>query len=200
MKNHKDTVNEMYKDTFNETYKDIFSQHTRKMNRKGAIVFITAFILIYSFLGLTIAWTERDAILSFIGEPFFWISSFFLSIMIMYLMVFAKESNYKIYEEKAMEFATTIYFNDIIDALSAKFTLSQDFNDKLKEIMTNLCWYDDGFTSDIEFIKPFFEEKMRRSDKEYYLAGWTNTKKGFLFECKKASKKDQFKTVEFLLQ
>ncbi len=200
-----------YPELFDETYDMFFEQYERQRRNKKLLrkVIIFASSLLLSFaVFIVVAWSVQveeksimDAIILCIQTPLMWGLGIVIGIGIVISGVYDQWNSPKsnIYENKATEFAITIYLDDIIAALSSRFTLSQDFKDKLKKAMTNLCWYDDKFASGIEFDEDFFGETITMAGEDFYLVGVENTKTGFLFECKKVITKDQFETVEFFL-
>lgn len=198
-----------YPDVFNETYDEFFEQykkkHMKKKILKSTIIF---FVLVFfcstaGIIGIALSDYNHgrpiiDDIMLYLTDKT--LLGIVVSICLTLTITVFKPVVYthNIYEKKATEFATTIYLDDVIVILKKKFILSPEFEDKLKIVMNDLYWYDNGFAPGFEF-EEFFEEKMTFKGETYYLVGWTDSTLGFLFECK-VVKEDQLETVEFLLK
>jgi hypothetical protein len=208
-----------YKILFNETYNEVFKKNKRDEIRKRILKSIIIFfaIILIVFIGFVVDTALAkdsneipiiDSISICLSSPILWFmssgSSLALTLCIFSMMKMIH--THKFCEEKAEEFATTIYLDDIIKALSSQFLLPPKFKEQLKNEMRNFLWYDEGdkefndeFNEEAESDEGFFKEKMKLNDQEYYLIGWINGKTGFLFECKKIISYKEFQTVEFLL-
>jgi len=123
------------------------------------------------------------------------------------------ESDEKILKEKANEFASTTYLNDIFSALSTAFTLDSEFKDTFKTIIPKFEWFDyNGFrhygtslTSyqyDKDYNKVWIKESLiiRHEGSKYELERWECEKKVFYFFFKKINPNGLVeKDVEFRL-
>jgi len=78
----------------------------------------------------------------------------------------------------AKEFATTVYFKDLLVALESRFTLTNEFKSKLSNLIENYSWLNDNLTFDPNGATFDYEndaeELLQIIDEEniYYLTAW----------------------------
>lgn len=115
-------------------------------------------------------------------------------------------------KEKANEFATTVYLNDMISALSTVFTLDTEFKDNFKKIIVKFEWFQyDGFRNYGHDLTHFYkngekqvwiEEKLliKHEGSKYRLQRWEYEEDAFRFFFEKINPNGLVeKDVEFRL-
>jgi magnesium-transporting ATPase (P-type) len=184
-----------YKKMFEEANKEAIEQFEKKIEKQGKkslylSIIIMIFTLLFAFavmvIGLLLGGekTVMEAIKTVLSNTFPLIAIIICAVLLMFLVNAAicsmkRASTENPLEEKAVEFATTIYFDDLISALASVFTLSDEFTKKLKEIISNYEWLEEGtFDFDPDGMDLNYENDRKvllhieHEGYIYYLAAW----------------------------
>lgn len=180
--------------TYQKIFADANAALIKKSNKKSIILFVLSRILIYciipalSLVGLWLIISHDRNISYIIIEES---SSMWVIIIFVFLLVGAlgrlliepfpsrQELCSKKLRKKALEFATTTYYDDLIAALDTKFTLTESFKKRFKDLLGNAYWLDYtdfSFDSDGIVLDYKTEEnecfEIQYKDQQWYFNAW----------------------------